>query len=301
MLDRASTFANPEVISLLQTGFVPVAIDQWYTRRQKDSTGEFWRKIAGQGPRSDFSRTTQGLYLADATGKLIAFNNNRGPERILKLLRETRDSFQPPHSPEVIERGPVDSKYSPQLPQGAVVARVSARVAGGYPAAGDPWQKIFQQAISRDNLWITAEEQAELLADRMPPELARRIARFHLVDNTRGEPPVWQLDEIRQLEFSLTAGRIEGTVKLETADGTRAFHCTLQGRIRKDGEGGRIAGLELLAEGKFRGTGPHTMEAPPDWFSLEVGFQLADGTDVADSIAPHASRGWLDGYLHPDH
>lgn len=81
MLDRESTFADPEIVKLLQTKFIPVAIDQAYQRRQKDAEGDFYRKIAGQGPRSNFRSTTQGLYAATPDGKLLFYNNNRGPER----------------------------------------------------------------------------------------------------------------------------------------------------------------------------------------------------------------------------
>jgi len=49
---------------MLQTRFVPVAIDQAYQRRQKDTEGDFYRKIAGQGPRNNFQGTTQGFYIA---------------------------------------------------------------------------------------------------------------------------------------------------------------------------------------------------------------------------------------------
>jgi hypothetical protein len=61
VLDRASTFADPEIIAALKSRFVPVALDQAYQRRQNDAEGEFYRKIAGQGPRNDFDDTTQGL------------------------------------------------------------------------------------------------------------------------------------------------------------------------------------------------------------------------------------------------
>ena len=79
MLDRASTFADPEIVELLKTKFVPVALDQAYQRRQKDTEGDFYRKIAGQGPRKDFKNgTTQGLYGATADGTLLGYSNNRG-------------------------------------------------------------------------------------------------------------------------------------------------------------------------------------------------------------------------------
>ena len=59
MLDRESTFANPAIVKLLQTRFIPVAIDQAYQRRQKDNEGKFYQKIANQGPRKIGRGTTQ--------------------------------------------------------------------------------------------------------------------------------------------------------------------------------------------------------------------------------------------------
>ena len=69
MLDRESTFADPAIVKLLQTRFIPVAIDQAYQRRQKDNEGKFYQKIANQGPRKVGRGTTQGLYSADASGR----------------------------------------------------------------------------------------------------------------------------------------------------------------------------------------------------------------------------------------
>lgn len=296
MLDRASTFADPEIIALLKERFVPVAIDQWYTRRQQDATGEFWRQIAGQGPRSDFSRTTQGLYLADPAGKLIAYNNNRGPERIRKLLGEAAEGYQPPGDASPLVDDKPDPRFTPVLPEGAVVIRVSARVEGGYPATDDPWQKIFQQAVSRDNLWVTADELKALAGGEFPAALVRRIARFHLVDNTRGEAPAWDADEIREASLRVDEGRISGRVRLATADGQRTFDAELKGAVTFGGEG-RLRAFELLAEGDFSGAGPFTRDPPPGKFPLTVAFQLADGTDPADALPPHGSRGWVEGYL----
>ena len=73
MLDRASTFADPRIVNLLQTRFVPAAIDQFYQRQQKDAEGTFYRKIAAQGPWKNVNGTTQGLYIATADGKLLGF------------------------------------------------------------------------------------------------------------------------------------------------------------------------------------------------------------------------------------
>ena len=80
MLDRESTFKNPEVVKLLKENFVPIAIDQAYQRRQKDNEGSFYQKIANQGPRKVGKGTTQGLYIADASGKL-PWRAGPGPAR----------------------------------------------------------------------------------------------------------------------------------------------------------------------------------------------------------------------------
>ena len=298
MLDRESTFADPEILALLKARFVPVAIDQWYTRRQQDSEGNFWRQIAGQGPRSDFNSTTQGLYIAGADGSLIAFNNNRGPERIRKLLQQAADEYRQPET--------VPAQYSAKRPTRnslpncrRVPSRFgSARVEGGYAETDDPWQKLFQSAVSRDNLWITRDEQQQLATGTVPEDLALRIARFHLVDNTRGEPPIWTVKEIHELELKTDGNKLEGKAKLETGSGKRGFDATLRGEFGFD-ESGQLNRFDLYVTGEFWGTGPYTMKPPAGKFPLVIAFTLADGTEPGDAVAPHASRGWVDGYLHP--
>ena len=96
MLDRESTFKDPEIVRLLKSRFIPVAIDQAYQRRQKDAEGDFYRKIAGQGPRNNFQGTTQGLYLATASGKFLGFNNNRGGDRIKRMIKKALEGFRAP-------------------------------------------------------------------------------------------------------------------------------------------------------------------------------------------------------------
>ncbi|MEO8353725.1 MAG: hypothetical protein ABI680_18510 [Chthoniobacteraceae bacterium] len=297
MLDRASTFADPEIIAVLKTDFIPVAIDQAYQRRQKDSEGEFYRKIAGQGPRRNFDDTTQGLYVAGPDGALLGFTNNRGSDRVKQLLKKGLEKYQPSEVVP-IDPGTLDVRYNPQLPEGGLVIRVQAKVMGGYKKTDDKWEGIFQTSVSRDNLWITGEEHEALVKGTFPKSLQERIARFHLVDNTRGEPPMWSGDEIRHLNIALKDGAIDGTVALRTASQDRGYDAHLRGKIEvKDG---RVSQFEMVSEGEFWGHGPYTRNPPPGKFPLAISFTLADGTDVADAIPPQASRGWVQGYLKPD-
>src|SRR5207244_1123336 len=67
-------------------------------------------------------------------------------------------------------------------------------------------------AAARDHLWLTADEVQALVPAQprkgallqVPRRVAERILRFHLVDNTRGEPPMWRREEIRTQELKLT-------------------------------------------------------------------------------------------------
>ncbi len=295
MLDRASTLADEELLALLESRFIPVAIDQAYQRRQKDNEGEFYRKIAGRGPRSDFKATTQGFYIATASGEFVAYNNNRGADRIKKLMQQAVAEHEPSADVAPLPVGERDKRYNPNPPDGGLVVRVRSKVLGGYEPSSDPWRLIMQSALSRDNLWITKGEHEALAAGRLLEPLKIRLARFHLVDSTRGEPSMWKEADLRQLDLRLENGELRGTVHLETASGDRGYQASVFGVIET--KGGRVTKFEVAVKGEFWGEGRYARRAPKGKFPLAVAFTLADGKDVADRIPPQGSRGWLGGYL----
>ncbi|MFK7737085.1 MAG: hypothetical protein AB8B50_13705, partial [Pirellulaceae bacterium] len=287
-----------ETVALLQESFVPVAIDQAYQRRQKDTEGDFYRKIASQSPRSDFNKTTQGFYVADSSGKLLFYNNNRDPKKLTRLLKRSLVDFAelPATDSEPIKDGEQDPRWNPNKPAGTQVVRVRAKVLDGYPPPENRWQIIFQSAVSRDNLWITKEETKSLIDGNIAESLVQRIARFHLVDSTRGEPSMWKRTDIRSVEIEIDeSGVVTGIFHLENEAGDRGYQGSLRGKLKV--QDSRIKSLDMVALGDFWGEGPYTRGAPDGKFPLAVSFRLADGSDIADSIPPQGSRGWLDGYL----
>jgi len=295
VIDRASTFADSEVLKSLRQNFVPVALDQAYQRRQEDAEGDFYRRIAQQGrPTSSRNATTQGLYVAAPDGTLLGFTNNRSPDRIRRMLTEALGRYQPASTGR-IETGRRDPRYNPQLPAGGLVVRVQARVLDGYDPPRNAMEDAFQTALSRDNLWISPSEHQQLLQQRLPDSLVRRIARFHLVDNTRGEPPMWKATEVQSVDVALDDGVLAGRVQLATADGERAYDVWLRGHLEHDQTG--ITRFDVVARGTFRGEGRYTRGAPKKPFPLAISFTLADGSDIADEIPPQGSRGWVQGYI----
>ena len=296
MVDRASTFADPEIIELLTNNFIPVAFDQWYQRHQKDTAGRFYQKIAAQGPRDDMNQTTQGFYLADSDGRLLEFNNNRGPERIKSVIKRALKDWQAPAStPLVKDNTPLD--LPDKKPKRSVVVQVNTRVIEGYQAANDSYQKIMQLAIGRDNLWIFESEIRQLGAGIFPNSLAEKIVRFHAVDNTRGEPPMWSTSEIKSLEIMLhQSGKVSGQFAMATADGERTCAGDILGYVAL--EAGRLTRFDLVLLGDFKGQGRYTPGAPAGMFPLAVALRIADPGQLATLVRPQALKAFGPGYLH---
>lgn len=282
-------------MSFLKTKAVPIAIDQWNQRRQKDSEGEFYRKIASQGPRHDFENgTTQGLYLAAPDGTLLGYTNNRSPERVKQFFADSMAKFRPADTKSLAVETE-DARYIIHPPEGGLVIRVQAKVLGGYEPTDDRFKQIYQSAVSRDNLWITAAEHQQLAAGTFPDRLTVRIARHCLIDNTRGEAPSWAESDIMTANFAIDGNKLSGHCEMKLPDGSRGFSADVLGEIAF--KNGKVTQFNMVAKGQYFGEGRFTPNAPEGKFPLAVSFTLADGKDIADTIPPEAARGWVKGYL----
>jgi hypothetical protein len=121
------------------------------------------------------------------------------------------------------------------------------------------------------------------------------MARFHLVDNTRGEPPLWEPADLQTAVVSLDQGVVTGHVSLRTISGDRTYEAGWRGHIET--EKGHVTRFDLVVFGDFSGGGPFTPNPPSGKFPLAISFSLADGSDIADAIPPQGARGWVAGYL----
>src|SRR5262249_42671288 len=108
---------------------------------------------------------------------------------------------------------------------------------------------------ARDPMWLTSAEvpgQAILGAQvgaqfPVPDRIADRLVRYHLVDNTRGEPAFWLREEVRSSKLALTVQEstrdhiqltLEGHVVLATqpdlARADRGYDVHLAGELSYD-------------------------------------------------------------------
>lgn len=326
MAGRALAFSDPEMVRLAREEFVPVAADDWYQRRREDAEGEFFRSVADQGPRKGQGGSTrQGIYCLTASGRLLAYRNAADPQVMIDVLREALTAWNklprgeraagsievPPLNAEDL-----DERYARAPPEGGLILKVHARTleqdeAGEYRACSGDETGYGGQAASTDHLWISEEEWRSLIpakprpndAFEMPAAIAHRIARYHLLDNTRGEPSFWSREEIRSLRISLRVERaddaevllrMEGGVLLSTderpAAAERGYEAALSGHIRYDIGRDAISEFEVLVLGEHWGEGPFTGGARPGRTPLGVAFLLTPGEHPTDRIAPQGMR-----------
>jgi len=195
--------------------------------------------------------TRQGIYCFTADGKLLASRNaGQNPAVMREVLKEALAAFQrlpeekrKPGAATVADVPQVDHGFVRPLPKGGLVLKVYTRILdrdelGGF-CKGTCNVRGGDQA-SRDHVWLTEAEWKSLipaqpkLFDRaaVSDGIAERIARFHLIDNTRGEPPMWQRRDVRSRKMNLTVTevtadsvqmKLEGSVLLSSdADPERA-------------------------------------------------------------------------------
>jgi hypothetical protein len=319
-----SAFSDQEIIRLATEDFVPVSGDDWYQRRRQDAEGEFFRKVASQGPRKgQGGGTRQGIYVLTADGELLSYKNagqladvtrdelNRGLAKFRKLPANRRE----PGAVEIGEPGKLDPNYTRTPPAGGLIVRVFTRIldktSEGY-CKGE-CKTLGGASAARDFMWLTKDEVKSLAPAKaepgftydVPKAVADRIVRFHLVDNTRGEPPFWTREQVRRSRLTLTVAgaspanaevflRLDGDVLLATdADPDRAdrgYKARLRGELRYVPAKGTIDRFDAAAVGEHWGEGHFTRGARPGRSLVGVAFGPVAGDKPADRIPPQAAR-----------
>jgi hypothetical protein len=277
------------VIESLREQFVPVAVDQHVHRRLKNPEGELFAKVLKQAGR-DLGGRSQGVYIFDPGGKLLAFSNTSDAGQVKRLMKKALTRFEPTAADPV----PVAAKVT-SPPAGTTIVTVTSKVLGGYEKVEGRNADIHAASLGRDHLWIRADEAAALAKGSIPATLTQRLVRYHLIDNTRGEPPFWRSDELRDAKLELKDGQLSGRVELRSTDGAREYVTELFGQLVTDG--GKLKRFDLVANGEFQGESRYTRGAPPGKYPFAVSFRLTMPTGAADRVIPGGARGNLAGYL----
>ncbi|MGC6465905.1 MAG: hypothetical protein ACON5N_09990 [Akkermansiaceae bacterium] len=304
MADRLLVFADAEVQKLLNEEFIAVAGDDWYQRKKKGDEGQFYRKVVEQGPRKG-NGTRQGHYVFTADGLLLGFNNNRGPERRLKMMLEALAKWKAlPAAERTLKVAAVakgDEQHRRTLPEGGQVVKVYTRA---LEKKGDRLVALGEDKVGNqtavDHLWLRKTELKELESliakggGEFPDWFSKRVARFHLRDNTRGEPEEWRKEHI--LKWSLkvdSKGQVSGEFEMQKKEGKLGFQGAIKGELAF--EDGKLTRFDWLVLGDQWGEGTYTRGARSGKTPLGQVFQLTDASQPKDCIPPQSIR-WEKGY-----
>ncbi|ARU40718.1 hypothetical protein CCB80_06015 [Armatimonadetes bacterium Uphvl-Ar1] len=307
-------FTRPDVIQRLKSEFIPFAgntnelqVSKW------ESPERSWFLSTAEKVHPGVTKgvTGQGFYVVGADGQAYKFSmHGRQRDEFMKLLDEGLEAFK--NSPPEAKHEPLTSprSWSRERPAGTTVVRSISRI---LPLPEDAPEK--NRSIGRDHFWIFPEDIQAIQSNPLttfplPAKLARRLARFHLVDNVRGEPNRWRFDNIRTLDIQVTRVskdeyQFHGLFRmtnLEGRDGTeKGIAGMIEGTISLNSKGELMSrpGVSFIAYAQGYAWGDHanTNGAPEGKYPIKMAFQTVDD-EIALSVPPQQSYFWTE-YLNP--
>lgn len=315
IFDRATVFADPDISRLARDSFITVACDDWYERRRNDDAGRFFARVANQGPRKgEKSTNRQGIYCLTADGGLLSFQFfGRDTATIRRQLQTSLEKFQAlpanqrtPGGVTIEPRGQDDPQFTRIPPNDDTIIRVTGRF---LERRGDGLARVPNALPSRDHLWLLAHDLKLLAPPRqtvgftypVPRRIAERIARYHLIDATGGEPGFWQRNELRKNTLALTVLAVSGeTIELalkgeivnsEMADlslSKHGFECSVNGRLDFNMTKKTFTRFDAFAIGTYWGGTTNAEKSARA--TLGVAFELANGNRPGDVVPPQGVR-----------
>lgn len=303
---------------MCRENYIPVTGDDWYQRRRKDREGEFFRTLAAASGKR--GHTLQGIYLFAADGTPLEYKNTGQDAAYTKeLLKRNLVQFaklpeakRKPGAVKIEDPGEADAAYSRSPPEGGLILKSYTRILdfadGGYGRGA--CKSVGGEKAARDHVWITKDEANALVPTKaetgfrypVPATVADRFARWHLIDNTRGEPQLWRPEDVRAKRMSLVVTsatattveiRLEGEVVLRTdpdpAKAERGYEVRLLGSLRYLVGKGAFDQFDITAVGTHWGEHFDTAPARPGRTILGQSFELA-GDRPGDRVPPQGVR-----------
>ena len=308
---------NPDTFEMLRTRFVPVAIDVIVMHSEAADPQEraFYDKVTATILKNSARAGDgglQGSYCFTADGKVLGGQTLRfektWEEQMKAALKDFEEHKKNAKSVAVEEVPRTTAVSGRTVPDGALIARVSKKVIGGYQKRpGDRCEtyggveiaevveKLYQRSTGYDNLWIRKDEAEELAKGRLLESLKIRIAR-HLYDNTRsqGMYAFWPRNNVKKVEMMLAGGEITGSVHLESPAGDRGYEGGFRGVIEV--RDGKVTRFDLVAKGSWWEDQIRPSSPKKSIQVLAIAFRLNDN-ETTRLVPPDGALMGEDDYL----
>jgi hypothetical protein len=289
VLAREAVLNHPEIVKLLRTRFVAMAIDNADNLNMTAAEKEFLRDRG-------LKFSTQGMSVFTAGGTMLGMGGGFEPEHVKQMLQKALEKYRPEQPPVAVP--PRDEK-DPGLirpPAGGRVLFVTWKVLGGYDRSRSPlttkitrYDRQIQDAVGVDRLWLRQDEVAALAKGTLPDSLRQRL-RPHLTYVLAGAKAA----NVKQFDLSLREGRLAGSFQTSTGD-----QCQMLGFVAA--QDGRLTRFDFLVRGSGQWVEDCGFSAGlrmvPQGQRVPVAllFQLADPDDDLARVPPHRAR--HNGYL----
>ena len=328
MTARQSVWTDPEVKELTAK-FIPAADEVGRLQSGSDAECRLFQKIAEQGHyagRTQPSFTRQGTYATTADGTLLASWNKTDPRFVASKLREALENWDRLKAEGRTFSGkePLDiarlNRPDRFFPDGGLVLKVNTRDLPRDP----PQQGRWAGAWNQDFAWFSKDEAAEFLPGEIEPgrthevprALVERLARFHFLDNVRGQTPPFPAPAIEHATLASRVTAVKGDVVSLGLEGRtkavqkgvwpvrvfddmnqpsaheRGLEMKLLGSARFDRKQGRFIGFEVVAVGTRWGGTQYNYRGN-DLAPAPFGAVLSlAGASRAERVAPEHFRGY---------
>lgn len=274
---------DPEVVELLKTRFIPFAHDNVEHPNLTPAEKEFLSAFD-----SGAKACTIGMSTFTADGRKLASGGGFEAGSLKSLLKKALAEFKPESvSATVPPRDETALAGLRRFPEGGLILYVTWKLVGDIQAQGNSttgdgrYDKIFQQSLGSDRLWVRKDEAQALAAGAFPESLKSRMLRHHV--------QYVMSKEAKSLDVTLAGGRFQGSVALGDGRSAEALGFV-------EAKDGAVTRFELLLKGWGRRVEDHGFSAclsvvPKDAPApTALYFELADPRDGLAGIIPHRAR-----------
>lgn len=205
--------------------FVPSTDEVSRLQRGSDPECVFFQQMAEHGHYGGRPGSTrQGIYVCSPSGKFLASVNSNSPDRVLQMMREGLTAWE--KLPVGERRLSAETAIRPRhrwedsFPGDGLIVNVVSR---DLPQQCDP-RAPCEAKWNQDYLWYSKQEARQWLGEDpqpgdvhdVPEYLVARLARFHFVDNVKGQTPRFSRNGVKGSRVSTEVVERTGpTVKLK--------------------------------------------------------------------------------------
>lgn len=176
----------------------------WRLQRGTDAECKTFQAMANAGHYRGSGSTRQGIYVCTPAGELLASVNTLNADRVLETLekgltawRELPEERRGLASPVAAEPA---HRWEFSYPEDGLVLR-----SWNHDVPASEWEPLVREGRwNKDHVWFTADEAMWFLplaltagdATVVGATVVERLARYHLVDNVRGQALPFTRDEV---------------------------------------------------------------------------------------------------------